>query len=86
MTPQTEVLTLKQVAEWLQVSERTVLRLLEDNKINGFKIGGQWRFRGEDVDAYLQSLAMSGSELDKRRAKEAKQGEVKQAKQRAVKK
>jgi excisionase family DNA binding protein len=77
MAPQTEVLTLMQVAEWLQVSPRTVLRLMDAGTIQGLKIGHQWRFRSEDIEAYLNSLAMSGINIDRRRTKEARQEEIK---------
>ena len=61
MTPQTEVLTLKQVAEWLQVSERTVLRMIDDGRIKAIKVGRQWRFRADDIEAYLQGGDKDGA-------------------------
>jgi excisionase family DNA binding protein len=45
-----EVLTLKQLAEHLQLSERTIYRLLERGELPGFKVGGHWRFRRAVVD------------------------------------
>jgi excisionase family DNA binding protein len=54
---QTGNLTLRQVATRLQVSDRTVLELMSAGTIKGLKVGSQWRFRVEDIDAYLNSLA-----------------------------
>jgi PTS system nitrogen regulatory IIA component len=48
-----EVLTLKQLAEHLQLSERTIYRLLERGELPGFKVGGHWRFRRAVVDYWL---------------------------------
>ena len=81
MPEKRELLTLRQVAEWLQVSERTVHRLLTDDALQGFKVGRQWRFEEAEVQRYLDSLAMTGHDIDKRRAREQEQEEIKRAKQ-----
>jgi PTS system nitrogen regulatory IIA component len=44
------ILTLKELAEYLRVTERTILRMLKTGKITGSKIGGQWRFNGSQID------------------------------------
>jgi PTS system nitrogen regulatory IIA component len=48
-----DVLTLKQLAEHLQLSERTIYRLLGRGQLPGFKVGGLWRFRRSVVDYWL---------------------------------
>lgn len=48
-----DVLTLKQLAEHLQLSERTIYRLLGRGQLPGFKVGGSWRFRRSVVDYWL---------------------------------
>ena len=48
-----DVLTLKQLAEHLQLSERTIYRLLGRGQLPGFKLGGHWRFRRAVVDYWL---------------------------------
>lgn len=48
-----EVLTTRQLAEYLQLSERSVYRLLERGEIPAVKVGGQWRFRKSAVDEWL---------------------------------
>ena len=47
------ILTLKELAEYLRVNERTILRMLKNGKIQGAKIGGQWRFNGSQIDKVL---------------------------------
>jgi len=47
-TSESGILTIKEVAEYLKVTERTIYRLAAAKKIPGFKVGGMWRFR-QDV-------------------------------------
>jgi PTS system nitrogen regulatory IIA component len=49
----TDLLTPKQLAEYLQLSHRTVYRLLERDRIPAIRVGGQWRFRKASVDYWL---------------------------------
>ncbi|MCF7854122.1 MAG: PTS sugar transporter subunit IIA [Candidatus Pacebacteria bacterium] len=44
------ILTLKELANYLRVNERTILRMQEAGQIKGVKIGGQWRFNGSQID------------------------------------
>lgn len=48
-----DLLSPKQLAEYLQLSQRTIYRLLERGDIPAVKVGGQWRFRKVAVDAWL---------------------------------
>jgi PTS system nitrogen regulatory IIA component len=48
-----DLFTPKQLAEYLQLSPRTVYRLLERNELPGVRVGGQWRFRKSEVDSWL---------------------------------
>ncbi|MCQ2397475.1 MAG: PTS sugar transporter subunit IIA [Lentisphaeria bacterium] len=44
------ILTLKELAEYLRVNERTIQRMIDRKVISGTKIGGQWRFMGSEID------------------------------------
>ncbi len=48
------VLTTKQIAEYLNVTERTIYNLLQRGELPGFKVGMAWRFRIEDIDKWIQ--------------------------------
>jgi len=48
-----EVLTTRELAEYLRLSERSIYRLLERGEIPAVKVGGQWRFRKRAVDEWL---------------------------------
>ncbi len=51
------LLTLREVADALQVSEKTVRRLVGRGDLVGFKVGdrGQVRVKEEDLEAYLEA-------------------------------
>ncbi len=44
------ILTLKELANYLRVNERTIQRMLKTGQIQGAKIGGQWRFNGSQIE------------------------------------
>ncbi len=47
-------MSLEQVAKLLGISERTVVRLIEERKLVGFKVGRSWRFDQADIDDYVR--------------------------------
>lgn len=47
------VMTVKEVADYLRVNQRTVYRLAVDGRIPGFKVGANWRFKRGDIDAWI---------------------------------
>ena len=49
-----DILTIRDVAEYLKVTGKTVYGLAQKRKIPGFKVGGQWRFRRADLDAWIE--------------------------------
>lgn len=55
-----EILTVKQVADYLKVTERTIYRLAAGKKIPAFKVGGTWRFSRADIDAWIKQQSMDG--------------------------
>ncbi len=48
-------LTTEEVLEYLQVTQRTVYRLIKAGRIPAVRVGRQWRFRKLDVDRWLES-------------------------------
>lgn len=47
--PIPEILTLKQAADYLQISERTLQRIVKAGEVPGTQVGGQWRFEREQL-------------------------------------
>lgn len=48
-----EIMTLKEVAEYLKLAEKTAYRLAADGTIPGFKVGGSWRFRKAVIEDWI---------------------------------
>lgn len=55
-----EILTIKQVADFLKVTERTIYRLAAAKKIPAFKVGGTWRFCRADIDIWIRQQSVGG--------------------------
>ena len=47
------LLTVKQLAAFLSVNERTVLKLVAEGALPGVKVGNQWRFRKAMIETWL---------------------------------
>jgi len=47
------LLTLREAADVLHLSTRTVREYLQRGEIEGHIIGGRWRFRRADLDAFF---------------------------------
>ena len=61
-TSKGEILTIKQVADYLKVTERTIYRLAAAKKIPAFKVGGTWRFSRADIDTWIKQQSMEALE------------------------
>jgi excisionase family DNA binding protein len=61
-----DILTIRDVAEYLKVTEKTVYGLAQKRKIPCFKVGGQWRFRRDDLEAWIaaQTADTAGNETN----------------------
>ncbi len=47
------LLTAKQAQELLKVDRTTIYRMLKDGRLNGVKVGNQWRFYASDLEEML---------------------------------
>ena len=54
-----QILTLKEVAAYLKLAEKTTYKLAAANKLPGFKVGGSWRFKKEDMDQWIEEQKKS---------------------------
>ena len=55
-----EIMTVKDVAEYLKLCEMTVYRMAKKNEIPAFKIGGDWRFRKDAIKEWILSKEEAG--------------------------
>jgi excisionase family DNA binding protein len=51
------LLTVPEAAELLQVSKRTLLRMVSRNELPAFKVGGQWRISESRLSEWIQALS-----------------------------
>jgi excisionase family DNA binding protein len=49
-----QLLTLEQVADYLNVDKFTVYRLLAAKELPAFKVGNQWRFKRKLIENWLK--------------------------------
>jgi excisionase family DNA binding protein len=48
-----EILTIKELASYLKIAEKTTYRFVSEGRIPGFKVGGSWRFRKREIDRWI---------------------------------
>jgi len=49
-----EIMTLKEIANYLKLAEKTAYRLAAEGKLPGFRVGGSWRFKRDDVLQWIE--------------------------------
>lgn len=54
VTVSDKLMTVEQMAEYLQVDEYTIYAWARKGKMPAFKVGRFWRFRKEDIDKWLE--------------------------------
>ena len=58
-----DILTIREVAEYLKLNEKTAYRLAADGKIPGFKVGGSWRFRRDEIEKMTKGESLDGKTI-----------------------
>ena len=53
-----EIMTVKQVSEYLQMDEHTVYKLARKGLIPSLKIAGQWRFKKDVIDKWISEQSL----------------------------
>ncbi len=54
-----EIMTIRDVAEFLKLTEKTAYRLVSEDKLPGFKVGGSWRFQKSELDKWIKKQGNS---------------------------
>lgn len=52
---ETDILTIRELAAYLKMAEKTLYRLAAEGKVPGFKVGGAWRFRKSEIDKWIKA-------------------------------
>ena len=50
-----DILTIRELAEYLKLNEKTAYRLVSGGKIPGFKVGGSWRFQRVEIQNWIEA-------------------------------
>ncbi|TMA09809.1 MAG: helix-turn-helix domain-containing protein [Deltaproteobacteria bacterium] len=59
-----KLLTLSEAAMILQLSKRTLLRMIQQREVPAFKVGGQWRIRERQFRRWVEQKESLLSEFD----------------------
>jgi len=63
-----QIMTLKDVSEYLKIAEKTLYGYVQKGMIPGIKIASAWRFRKSDIDAWLDDQRKLTEESTRTRA------------------
>ena len=69
-----EVMTLSEVAKYLHCHSSTLYRLVTRGEIKGFRLGSDWRFRGEDVALWIGQQHQRASQAGEMANKSERRG------------
>jgi PTS system nitrogen regulatory IIA component len=57
-----QVLTTKELAEYIKLNEKTIIKMSQTGEIPGVKVGSQWRFHIDAIDSFLQNKIVKSPE------------------------
>jgi excisionase family DNA binding protein len=55
------IMKVRQIAEYLQTDEHTIYRLARKGQIPAFKLSGQWRFKKDLIDKWIEKKSFENS-------------------------
>ncbi|MCL4266934.1 MAG: helix-turn-helix domain-containing protein [Anaerolineae bacterium] len=58
------IMTVREVCDYLRLSESTIYRLVQEGKLPGRKVGGAWRFSRKGLDEWLRERPLEGTVSD----------------------
>lgn len=56
-----DIITIKEVAEYLKIKEKTAYALAAKGEIPGFKVGGAWRFKRSALEKWIEKQEQAKS-------------------------
>ncbi len=56
-----DILTVKEVAQYLKVNERTIYRLATKGEIPAFRVGNSWRFKINEIENWMSEQSQKNS-------------------------
>lgn len=55
MNNNNDIITIKELADYLKIAEKTAYRFALEKKIPGFKVGNAWRFRMKEIEEWIEN-------------------------------
>ncbi len=55
-----DIITIKEVADYLRIKEKTAYYLVSKGEIPGFKVGGSWRFKKDEIRDWIEKQGNKG--------------------------
>jgi len=49
-----EIMTIRELAVFLKIKDKTAYKLVAEGKLPGFKVGGAWRFKRDDLEEWIK--------------------------------
>jgi excisionase family DNA binding protein len=62
VTPDHEILTIKEVSELLKIHQATVYKMIRESRIPAFKIGSDWRFQKDQVVHWIAEQTIGAAQ------------------------
>ena len=66
---QPPAMTVRDVAGFLAVDEKTIYRLAQQGKLPGFKVAGTWRFQLQDIQGWIDRQKAGAQSAARKREK-----------------
>ena len=60
--PSDDIMTVKELADFLRIAEKTAYRFASEGKVPGFKVGSAWRFRKAEIDRWIAQQEQEGKQ------------------------
>ncbi len=58
------IMTTQELAEYIKLNEKTVIKMAQSGELPGVKVGNQWRFHLSSIDNYLQGKIVKAEDKD----------------------
>ena len=59
-----DLMTTKELAEYLQLDRMTIYKLLKSGEIPANRVGHQWRFFRSDIDSWIRSQKVNPQDFE----------------------
>jgi excisionase family DNA binding protein len=60
---ESDFMTVKDLSACLNMEEKTLYKLPAEGTLPGFKLGGSWRFRLSEIEAWIKTQSNQGGNI-----------------------